>query len=58
MKDECIWLADWRSLDELGAALARWAYTLNEDRPHEALGWQTPAERRAAHWGPTDRRAA
>jgi putative transposase len=58
MKEECIWLADWRDIDQLVAALGRWARTFNEDRPHQALGWQTPAERRAALLGPSERRAA
>jgi putative transposase len=58
MKEECIWLTDWRDIDELVAALGRWARTFNEDRPHQALGWQTPAERRAALLGPSERRAA
>ncbi len=58
MKEECIWLADWRDIDELGVALEKWARTFNEDRPHPDLGWQTPAERSAALSGPSERRAA
>jgi putative transposase len=46
MKEECIWLRDWRSLEELRKALAEWVERYNNCRPHQALGWQTPAERR------------
>ncbi len=58
MNEECIWLADWCDIDDLVAALERWARAFNEDRPHQALGWQTPAERRAALLGASERRAA
>jgi transposase InsO family protein len=58
LKEERISLTDWRDIDELVAALERWARTFNEDRPHQALGWQTPAERRAGLFGPSERRAA
>jgi transposase InsO family protein len=58
MNEECMWLIDWRDIDELVAALERWARAFNEDRPHQALGWQTAAERRAALLGPSRRRAA
>lgn len=48
LKEEVVWLRDWTSLDELRRALAEWLPVYNERRPHQALGWQTPAERRAA----------
>lgn len=47
MKEECLWLRDWDSLAELEAALADWQTTFNEKRPHQALAWMTPAEKRA-----------
>lgn len=47
LKEECIWLRDWSSLAELETALAEWQTSFNERRPHQALGWKTPAERRA-----------
>jgi putative transposase len=46
MKEECIWLRDWQNAAELRAALAEWVETYNHRRPHQALKWQTPAERR------------
>lgn len=47
MKEECIWLADFASREDLQAALDDWRATFNERRPHQALQWQTPSERRA-----------
>lgn len=47
MKEECIWLADFASAVELQTALDEWRETFNTRRPHQALAWQTPAERRA-----------
>ena len=48
MKEEVIWLRDWESADQLHAALQAWMIRYNTTRPHQALAWQTPAERRAA----------
>jgi len=47
LKEELIWLRDWDSLSELQAALAAYRAQYNTGRPHQALAWQTPAERRA-----------
>ena len=49
MKIELLWTRDWEDLDEVRAALEAWRQFYNHERPHEALGWQTPAERRAQH---------
>jgi putative transposase len=57
MKEECIWLRDWSSAAELRAALDKWIEAYNERRPHQALDWQTPAERRDQRLG-VERRAA
>jgi putative transposase len=51
MKEECIWLADWRNLDELRAAVRTWRDQFNEIRPHQSLNWATPAEFRATKLG-------
>ena len=40
-------MRDWDSIDELRAALDAWVERYNEQRPHQALGWKTPAEYRA-----------
>jgi len=47
LKEELIWLRDWESLSELQAALATYRAQYNTGRPHQALAWQTPAERRS-----------
>jgi transposase InsO family protein len=47
LKEELIWLRDWDSADELRAAIATWLHHYLHNRPHQALNWQTPIERRA-----------
>jgi putative transposase len=47
LKEELIWLRDWDSADELRAAIASWLDHYLHHRPHQALNWQTPMERRA-----------
>ena len=47
LKEELIWLRDWDTADELRAAITSWLEHYNTKRPHQALNWQTPAERRA-----------
>lgn len=49
LKAELIWTRDWESAAELDAAVHDWLDTYNHQRPHQALGWQTPAERRDAN---------
>lgn len=51
MKEECIWLEDFEDLASLQAALTDWQRLFNEQRPHQALRWQTPSERRAENLG-------
>jgi putative transposase len=46
LKTELIWTQDWDSIHELQAGIAAWMRIYNYERPHQALGWQTPAERR------------
>jgi putative transposase len=46
LKLELIWTRDWDSLEELQEALRAWVAVYNTERPHQALDWQTPAERR------------
>jgi len=58
MKEECVWLADWRGIPQLREALAAWKRTFNEERPHQSLRWLTPAEYRAQRLGPAPDRAA
>ena len=51
LKGELIWTRDWASADELREAIAQWLQEYNHVRPHEALGWVTPAEKRAGNLG-------
>jgi putative transposase len=47
MKSELIWTRDWDSAAELRDALRCWLEVYHHERPHQALGWKTPAEKRA-----------
>jgi putative transposase len=47
LKEELIWLRDWDSADELRTSIAGWLDHYLHHRPHQALNWQTPSERRA-----------
>ena len=58
MKIELLWLRDFETIDEMRTAIQEWARTYNDRRPHQALRWQTPAERRAHNLTPALRRAA
>jgi len=51
LKIELLWSRDWTSLAELRSALAIWRNTYNHERPHQALDYDTPAERRARNLG-------
>ena len=51
LKEELIWLQDWDSADQLREAIAAWLDVYNNRRPHQALGWLTPSEYRAAKLG-------
>jgi putative transposase len=46
MKAELIWARDWESAQQLRDALEAWRHTYNHRRPHESLGWRTPAQKR------------
>jgi putative transposase len=51
MKEEVIWLRDWKNAAELREALLAWMVRYNAQRPHQALNWKTPAEYRAEKLG-------
>lgn len=51
LKVELIWTRDWESIAELREAVAQWLHVYNHVRPHEALSWMTPAEKRAESLG-------
>jgi putative transposase len=48
---ELIWTRDWESVEELQEAIDDWLHVYNSERPHQVLGWMTPAEKRAQNLG-------
>jgi putative transposase len=52
MKSELIWTRDWESASELRDALADWLAIYHCERPHQALAWKTPNEKRAENLNP------
>ena len=44
VKYEEVYLKDYAGLAEARESLARYFHTYNQERPHQALGWRTPAE--------------
>jgi putative transposase len=51
LKVELVWTRDWESLEELREAVTEWLQIYNHVRPHQALDWMTPAEKRAENLG-------
>jgi putative transposase len=51
LKTDLLWTRDWETLDEVRQAVASWLVIYNHERPHQALGWNTPAEQRADNRG-------
>jgi len=51
MKEERLWLQDWRDIEHIHRALEAWMGRYNALRPHQALDWQTPDERGAERLG-------
>ena len=43
VKEQCLWLHDFESLEEAKLALRSWFRYYNEKRPHQALGMKTPS---------------
>ncbi len=46
LKEECIWLNSFTSLREAKVIIESWIREYNTDRPHQELGYSTPAEYR------------
>lgn len=51
LKQELLWTRDWESIDELREEIAKWMERYHHERPHQALGWRTPAQQRAINLG-------
>ena len=43
VKEQCLWLHNFQSLDEARQTLRAWFKYYNEQRPHQALGMKTPS---------------
>ncbi len=48
-KEECAWLNNFESIDQARAAIDKWVEWYNTQRPHQALGYQTPEEVKSEH---------
>jgi len=44
LKEECVWLHRFDSIEEAERAIGRWVEKYNSERPHEELGWLSPVE--------------
>ena len=44
LKEEEVWTAEYRTLDEARTSIARWIEEYNHDRPHRGVGNRTPHE--------------
>lgn len=44
IKEQCLWLHRFTSIDEANRVLGRWVDWYNHERPHQALGMKTPRE--------------
>ena len=44
LQEEEVWTAEYRSLEEARASIARWIEEYNHDRPHRGVGNRTPYE--------------
>ena len=49
LKEECLWLREWRSPFEVAEALTQWFESFNVSYLHSSLGYRTPAAYERAH---------
>ena len=42
IKEECLWLREWRSAEELKSAFEAWVEDYNTNYLHSTLGYKTP----------------
>lgn len=45
LKEQCVWLHRFTSLDNARTTIGAWIQHYHTQRPHQALGYQTPAQR-------------
>ena len=46
-KEECVWQHNFESFEKARAVIRRWIDWYNQGRPHQALGYLSPAQYRA-----------
>jgi len=44
LKEECVWLLNFRSFEEARREISRWIHWYNEERPHQSLGYLSPKQ--------------
>jgi len=44
MKEQCIWLHNFKSFEEAQAIIGQWVMWYNTQRPHQALNMKTPKQ--------------
>jgi transposase InsO family protein len=44
LKEEEVWTAEYRSVQEARESISRWIQEYNHDRPHRGVGNRTPRE--------------
>ena len=44
LKEECVWISNFRSFDGARRMIAKWIQFYNEERPHQSLGYKSPSE--------------
>ena len=49
LKEECVWLYNFKTFKEARQTLTAWVEFYNTKRPHQALGYLSPVERRAQY---------
>jgi putative transposase len=47
LKEECVWQHNFGNFTEARAAITKWIYWYNTERPHQALGYRSPDQFRA-----------
>jgi putative transposase len=54
LKEECVWQHQFRSFADARQAIRRWIAWYNAERPHQALGYQSPQRYRQIHDPPPE----
>lgn len=49
LKEECIWLHNFETYEQAKEIIEEWVCFYNTQRPHQSLGYLSPAEHRAQH---------